>query len=305
MVEYSTKELSIKWTPIHLSTSEFIPNLRIQIKQHDAPVYFVDYYPQWLLMKGIAEQGYRIVVSGAAADELFCGYYDHHVAYLYEVRNDPVLYRQSLENWRVNILPIVRNPYWRNPNLYIDNHDFRNHLFSDGEDFSGFLCHEWNEPFMEEKYTSNFLRNRTTNEFFHETTPAVLHDDDLNAMYYSLENRSPFLDRNLFDLLHRVPTKFLIQNGYGKAILRDSVRGITPEKILNNYTKTGFNAPIYELLNVNDPDVRSYLLDESPIFDHIRRDKIEALILKSHLPTSESKFLFTFLNSKIFLEEFD
>jgi len=34
------------------------------------------------------------------------------------------------------------------------------------------------------------------------------------------------------------------------------------------------------------------------------RDKIEDLIAKPDLPNSESKFLFYFLNSKIFLEEF-
>jgi asparagine synthase (glutamine-hydrolysing) len=142
------------------------------------------------------------------------------------------------------------------------------------------------------------------NELFHEAIPVILHEDDLNAMYYSIENRSPFLDRELFEFCNRIPTRYLIQNGAAKAILRESMRGIVPQRILDNRRKVGFNAPIFSFLDVHDPEVRAYLLDWSPIFEHVRRDKIETLISKPDLPNSESKFLFYFLNSKMFLEEF-
>ena len=39
------------------------------------------------------------------------------------------------------------------------------------------------------------------NEIFHEITPITLHHEDLNCMYNSIENRSPFLDKELFALL--------------------------------------------------------------------------------------------------------
>ena len=35
------------------------------------------------------------------------------------------------------------------------------------------------------------MKNRMMNEIFYETTPAILNQDDLNSMYYSVENRSP------------------------------------------------------------------------------------------------------------------
>ncbi len=50
--------------------------------------------------------------------------------------------------------------------------------------------------------------------------------------------------------------------------------------------------------------MRSCLLDHSPIFDHVRRDLMETLIDKEEVPNSESKFIFYFLCSKMFLEEF-
>ena len=77
-----------------------------------------------------------------------------------------------------------------------------------------------------------------------------------------------------------------------------------PSPVVESRRKVGFNAPIFSYLDVKDPDTRAQLLDESPIFDHVRRDRIEALIDADFLPNSRSKFLFYFLNSKIFLEEF-
>jgi len=163
---------------------------------------------------------------------------------------------------------------------------------------------EWAEPFTEAHYTDSLLRNRMLNELFHESVPVILHEDDLNAMYFSIENRSPFLDRELFEFCYRIPSRHLMRDGLAKVVLRDAMRSIAPEPILTNPRKVGFNAPIFSFLDVNDPDVKSALLDHSPIFDHVRRGAIENLLQKPDLPNSESKFLFYFLSSKLFLEEF-
>ena len=50
--------------------------------------------------------------------------------------------------------------------------------------------------------------------------------------------------------------------------------------------------------------MRAQLLDDSPIFAHVRKDRIETLIDRAFLPNSQSKFLFYFLTSKLFVEEF-
>jgi asparagine synthase (glutamine-hydrolysing) len=143
-----------------------------------------------------------------------------------------------------------------------------------------------------------------SNELFHESVPVILHEDDLNAMYYSVENRSPFLDRRLFEVCQSIPTRHLIRNGRAKAVLREAVRGLAPDIILDNPRKVGFNVPISDYLDLNDPKIRNQILADSPIFELIKRDAIEALLNKAHLPNSQSKFLFYFLNAKIFLEEF-
>ena len=303
LVEHAVKELGIRHTAVPVSTHDFLPRLRELVRYHDAPVFTITYYAQWLLMREIASQGYRIAISGTGADELFSGYYDHHLMYQYEMRNDPARHAEARREWEAHIMPLVRNPYLRHPDLFVNDSAFRDHIFLQADEFAACLQAPWSEPFREDLYCDDLLRNRMMNELFHESVPVILHEDDLNAMYYSVENRSPFLDRRLFDACYHFPTRHLVQRGFAKVVLRDAVRGIVPDRILDTHRKVGFNAPIHSFLEVNDAETRAYLLDESPIFDHLRRDRIEALLTKAALPNSESKFLFNFVNSKIFLEE--
>lgn len=305
MVDLAVRELGVKHTSIPVATDGFLQGLRTLVRQHDAPVYTITYYAQWMLQKAIADAGYRISISGTAADELFSGYYDHHLAYLQEIKgNNNAPYVASLNAWQAHIKPLVRNPYLGNPDLFVDNPDFRDHIYLDAEEFSQSLTVPWSEPFYEERYSDRLLRNRMMNELFHESVPVILHEDDLNAMYYSVENRSPFLDRELFEFCNSIPTRHLVRDGKAKAILRESVRGIAPDAIIDNRRKVGFNAPVLDYLDVRDPEVRGYLLDGSSVYDYVRRDRIEGLIEKPELPNSESKFLFYFVNCKMFLEEF-
>ena len=88
-----------------------------------------------------------------------------------------------------------------------------------------------------------------------------------------------------------------------KAVLRDSMRGIAPDPILDNRRKVGFNAPILDYLDVEDAEVRAEVLADSPVFDYVRRERVEELLDADFLPNSRSKFLFNFLNAKFLLEE--
>ena len=298
-VSHVVAELGLRHTPIPVTTSGFLGGLRTLVCHHDAPVYTINYYAHWMLMAQVAAHGYRISISGNGADELFTGYYDHHPMYLFETR-DP----EARHSWEQHVLPHVRNAYLRDPDLFVRDPAFRRHIFMDGDAFGSYLSTPWQERFQETTFTSGLLRNRMLNEIFHETVPPILHEDDLNSMYYSIENRSPFLDRELFEFSCRIPTRLLIRDGLTKVVLREAMRGIVPDLILDSRRKVGFNAPILAFLNLENPLVRSEVLADSPIFDYLERERIQALMVRENHPNSESKFLFSFLCSKFFLEEF-
>lgn len=294
-------ELNIRHTAIPVDPENFLDNLRTLIIQHDAPIYTISYYVHWLLMKEVAANGYRISVSGTAADELFTGYYDHHNAYLAEMSRSP-RHAQALAEWREFVQPEVRNPHLGNPDLFTGNSDFRDHIYLNADEFALGLTQPWHESFTETRYTPGLLRNRMLNELFHEAVPVILHEDDINAMYYSVENRSPFLDRHLFDFAYSIPTRHLIRGGYAKAVLREAMRGIVPDCVIDNHRKVGFNAPIMDFLDLNDARTINEIFGDSPIYDVVNRDYIISMCRKNKLLNSESKFLFNFMCSKLFLD---
>lgn len=304
IVNQVVAELGVDHTEVHLSKKNFVEGMVALVKHHDAPVYTISYYVHWLLQQAISAAGFRISISGSAADELFTGYYDHHIFYLAAVAEDRDLHCRSLAAWQQHIAPIVRNPFLSDPDVFRRTPLERRHIYLDADVFASFLTRPWREPFFEAIYTEVPLRNRMLNELFHESVPVILHEDDANAMYYSVENRSPFLDRELFEFSMQIPTRYLIRDGAAKAILREAIRGITPDVVVDNRRKVGFNAPIQDLLDTSDPQIRDWMLSDSPIFDLIKRDDIEELMSSERLSNSRSKLLFNFLSSRIFLDSY-
>ena len=305
MVMATVNELKLDHTTIPVDTLDFLPRLRNLIKYHDAPVFTITYFAQWLLLEAIAEAGYKVSVSGTGADELFSGYFDHHNAYLaYLSATKSPQYTAALNDWQRDVAALVRNPYLGNPDYFVDNPFSRQHIYLDADYFSTFLVQPFIEPFSELVITGPLLRNRMANELLAESVPVILHEDDLNAMYFSVENRSPYLDSHLLDWSTLIPTEHLVQRGRAKAVLREAGRGLVPDQVLDNPRKVGFNAPIEDYLDLKSESVRSDLLSDSPIFDVVRKDRIAELLDSESLSNSRSKFLFNFISCKIFLEEF-
>jgi asparagine synthase (glutamine-hydrolysing) len=303
MVDLAVSTQGLRHTPVHLTTKDFLPRLTRLVAYHDAPVYTISAYTHWLLMEAVAEHGYKTVISGTGADELFSGYYDHHLFYLADMSNSAAEHHVARENWKTHIKELTNNPLLKNPDLFINDPETREHLYMNARGFAGYFHHPFYEDFSEHRYVPGHLRNRMLNELFVETIPPPLHEEDLNAMYWSLENRSPYLDRRLMEFCMTIPTRHLIQHGRAKAVLREALRGIVPDAIVDNRRKMGFNAPLLDLLDLGDAQVRETLLDGSGIFEIVDRTAIEKLLLQPDLSHENNLFLFYVLSSKLFLDQ--
>ena len=62
-------------------------------------------------------------------------------------------------------------------------------------------------------------------------------------MAWSVESRTPFMDYRLFEFTLGLPDDFIYKHGIRKRILRQSMRGIVPSKILDRTDKMGFVTP--------------------------------------------------------------
>ena len=71
----------------------------------------------------------------------------------------------------------------------------------------------------------------------------LLRWEDLNAMHFSIESRVPFLDYRLVEATLNSPSNQKIYQGETKHILRESIKDILPQKIINRKDKKGFSNP--------------------------------------------------------------
>ena len=134
------------------------------------------------------------------------------------------------DEWKKGYGRKVNNPLIKNITQFIENQNYREHLYQNSKDFNKILIDKIDVKFEEIKYSSDNLRNRMINELNHEIVPTILYSDDLNSMMYSIENRSPFLDKELVEFISSVDSSFLIKNGLAKFILRESMKNLLPKK---------------------------------------------------------------------------
>ena len=306
LINVSLKSLNSKHQnlKVNFKNCDFLNNLKRQTNYHDSPVTTINSFLQFLLLEKIKNNKFKVCISGLGSDEIFSGYYDHHLLYLNEIKNIKKLYKVSLLNWKNKVLPLISNNFLKKHQLYQKKPNFRNHIFQHSFFKQTMFKKNIEKIFFENEYVDNLMKNRMINELRHEIVPVILKEDDLNSMYHSIENRSPYLDTKLFSACLNMNPKFYIKNGLAKWPLRKIIEDIVPDKIRLNERKVGFNASLKEVFDLTLKDNYNFLKKENPIFEIVNKKMLFKLINKKNYNGVENNFLFNFISSKIFIEKF-
>ena len=185
-----------------------------------------------LLQEKIHDDGFKVSISGTGAI-IFSGYYDHHLYFLYSIKENSK-YSHYLNSWEKNVKKIINNPLLKDPQIFEKKGDlYRDYLYEDAPFLLSMLKdRNYREEFTDIIYNkSSILRNRMMNELFNEVVPILMENEDLNSMFSSVENRSPFLDTDLLNYVNSVPQEFLMHDGFAKIILRDVTKGLLDDDV--------------------------------------------------------------------------
>lgn len=240
---------------------------------YDEP--FADYsqIPTHLICKA-ARKHVTVALSGDGGDEMFGGYNRYilgpklwkNLSYLNPLmRNFVGRLAQAIPEHSWNKLEKLYNKIRTGDKgiSYLGNkiHRFgeRMHLINNLEDLHRNMSSAWIEP---EKIINDFQTEPTSiiNKFsIHALNDPVmgmiikdmqsyLPDDilckvDRAAMGISLETRCPFLDKDVIDLVTRLPAKMKIRENRGKWVLRQVLYKYVPSEIIDR-PKKGFTPPI-------------------------------------------------------------
>lgn len=208
-------------------------------------------YAQFCVMRLAKENNVTVLLDGQGADELLAGYHSYFFDYFRELRNqDKPLWKQELSSYskvhpngaatmtgkqkfkesipnsvRVKLSQIK----WKQNLRQVFDRDF--------------LETHFHKPSIPQTSFPKSLAESLYISTSQGSLEELLRYCDRNSMAHSREVRLPFLSHKLAEYLFTLPSRFKIQNGVTKNIMRETFAGILPAEIVARQDKIGYEPP--------------------------------------------------------------
>ncbi len=224
----------------HLVTpqaGELLDDLERLVVDQEEPFGTTSIYAQWRVMAAARDAGVTVLLDGQGADELFGGYDLSGGAALRSI--SPLaagagLVRGPGRLARVKSIASESAPVWL-------ERRYRRSLaspYASRQAIEDAVAVRPPTVYGRSPLARNLLR-----ETFHTSLPGLLRFADRDSMAHSRELRLPFLDRRVAEFALSLPPRFLFRDGTTKAVLRDALRGIVPDVVLDRRDKGRFETP--------------------------------------------------------------
>jgi asparagine synthase (glutamine-hydrolysing) len=207
----------------------------------------------------IASKDVKVVLSGEGADELFGGYntYKEEVDQSWYMKI-PYFIRHALSNM-VSIFPSVRglNFIYRRGLKLEDYNIGLGRVFKDKEAMKIVKCKnqistkEITKPIYDEYKDNSNVVKRQAIDFYFWLVKDFLHAVDRNTMMFGLEARTPFLDKEVYEVARQLPVYAKINKTTTKPALREAARLVIPNESYKK-KKLGFPVPLREWVREDD-----------------------------------------------------
>jgi len=256
------------------------------------------------LCKRIKKKKYKVILSGTGGDEMFAGYYIHHLHYLFSIKKSKN-FDKKYKDWEEKLVPLLKNDFLKNFKLYEDNIKEKNDVMF----YDFFTLREYFKKYVLKKSTgyksySNFFKKFLLDDLLRYSLPSQIAAIDNISMFHGLESRSPYLSKDLFEKSFSYPNDYLINDGFGKHILRKSLKNIVDDEILNDRNKIGFFININNLFNFKDQNIIKLLYSNKFINSIINKKKLKLLLSKKNKTNQECHFIFSIINIIFFIREY-
>ena len=302
LIKKTEKFLNIRVNKISINYDNFLNRLRDLIRYYDSPISTITYFIQSQLIQKVRKQRVKVLLGGTGADEQFTGYYDHFLQHYQDLKNNKIK-NEFEDDWKNSILPFIRNKNLRKINFYDEKRNQYKNIFPSNIHNLTYLKFNKKIRIKEKRYSKNRLKNRMLNELFHEITPITLNHEDLNCMKHSIENRSPFLDKEIVHYTQKLDNSILINGSRQKVLLRETFKNYLHPDVYNFKQKVGFNASLYYFLKKeNKNKLKKFFYEKSEISKLVNMKLLYKNIKQCKISADFAKFLFQVISIKIFLD---
>jgi asparagine synthase (glutamine-hydrolysing) len=234
---------------IRPTSQQFVDELDRLVWHQEEPIVSTGPYAQWCVMRE-ARGEVTVLLDGQGGDELLAGYVPYQVVYLRQLWRERRWRTLTKEAWAARdvVGPLVRRRLA----------DRRRRLELGKVLRPAFRKKSPPSP------RSDDLKERLLQDLTTFSLPSLLRYEDRNSMAHALESRVPFLDQELVDYVLALPADAIIRGGWSRAILRDGLTGVLPEKVRLRRWKVGFTTPETRWLRARRAVLQS--LFRSPAF---------------------------------------
>jgi len=280
------------------------------LSKYDEPICTVTWYALYLVDKLIHENGIKVVLTGMNSDEVNGGYWDHFHYNFYDliVGGDIKTFNHEYKMWKNNYNrpdseveeSLAKIDKIRGDNMF-EASTFMEYSRAFNKDFVD-KYHNVNIPI----YDSNSMYIQKMRTDLDRGIHVMTKPEDRNTMAFSIESRSAFYDYRLSEFTYRLPNKFRIRNGVGKWLLRESMKGLLPEKVRTRNEKVGLNAPSDQWFRVtNKNDIYNLINSDAFIKRGIYNVNAVNEIFNSHLSgENHYQFLWQLINTELWFRKF-
>ena len=227
----------------------------------DEPILSTSFYSQWNVFREARKQNLTVMLDGQGSDEQLAGYgmfYSVRFAELIKKFRFITLYREFtryLNRCRTQfrdvrlqsvvlstLFAVVPIPGYFRYMIRARRMKKANPFFTDK--LLNQVYRHYNS------YDAGNTR-RYTEDNIYQCLQENFHDEDRISMAYSIESRVPFMDFKLVERVFSMPFDSKIRDGITKAVLREGLKDILPDKIVHRYSKLGFASPEDKWMNEN------------------------------------------------------
>lgn len=253
----TAKYLGLDHTEVIISQADFDEHLDELLIHMDEPLNDPAALPLYLLMKKIAEEGYKVVLSGEGSDELFLGY-RQYFEYLDIEKAASLHHKNWLKKYFHSHFSMNREWEWYK-RVFDETLLFR----TSGEKFTDLQQNKLFRRNVRDNESLRFLQNyRDEFEQSGHSDPSLWYSMidlklfvgehfltklDRVSMAHTLEARTPFLDHRLSETVFSVDPALRIGGGETKTLLKQIARNYLSDPIIDR-RKKGFANPYMEWL---------------------------------------------------------
>ncbi len=252
-IDHVANEKQLHLVKIKPCTEEIWETLDQVIKSQGEPFGSASILSQYFVMKAVGDAGFKVVLDGQGADEIFAGYaYYQGAALLDDLLNGRIASAAK----RLLHAGSDSTVHWRQLVGFAANYGISGGL----NDFFRQVSGRNVKPYwVNESTSANFIgdlelpnkpegRASLHRILAHSQSmyglPSLLRYQDRNSMAHSIESRVPFLLPGLSEFTAQLPIEHLISgSGRGKNVFRSAMKGLLPEMIAKRRDKIGFRPP--------------------------------------------------------------